>query len=257
MEPVQKTSLPSISCVMITFNEEDRILAALQSAAFCQDFVVLDSGSADRTQEIARGFGARVHDYPLDSFGKQKQRATDLAQFDWVLFLDADERLSDELRTTIRQLPLSDPRVVYEFASQNHFLGRPILFFGGASVYTVRLFNRKYAHFSLDRIHERILSKGPILRLKGPLQHHSYRSISHYLEKFNRYTTLAAEEMTAQGRTPISRTRTILSAIATFTKLYWIRGGFRNGFPGFAWCALSSFYPVVKHIKHRVMVEKL
>lgn len=256
MEPVQKSLPPPISCVMITYNEEDRILPALRSASFCKDFVVLDSGSTDRTQEIAKEFGARVSHHPLDSFGKQKQRATDLAEFDWILFLDADERLSDELRSTIQHLPLNDTQVVYEFASQNYFLGRPILFFGGASVYTVRLFNRKTAKFSEDRIHEKILSLGPVVRLSGPLQHHSYRGISHYIEKFNRYTSLAAEEMHAKRKKPVSRCRTLLSAIATFLKLYLIRGGFRNGFPGFAWCALSSYYPVVKHIKHRVLTEK-
>jgi glycosyltransferase involved in cell wall biosynthesis len=257
MEPVQNRDRPSISCVMITLNEEDRVLSALKSAEFCQDFVVLDSGSTDRTREIAKSFGARVFDHTFDSFGAQKQRATELAAHDWILFLDADERISPKLSNSIQELPLRNIDEVYELSSQNHFLGRPILFFGGASVYTVRLFNRKRARFSDSRLHERILSDGPVVRLQGPLQHHSYRNVSHYIEKFNRYTSLAAEDLVARNKKPASRLRTVMGAFATFTKLYWIRGGFKNGFPGFAWCLLSSFYPVVKHIKHRALVEKI
>ena len=241
-----------ISCVMIACNEEARIERALRAVQWCGDVVVVDSGSTDRTNEIAARCGARVIRHAFEGYGKQKIFATEQATYDWVLSIDADEVVSEELAQEI-QAQLTNPAdlqaVGFEIPITNIFMGQEIKYWGEGPRLHLRLFDRRKGGFTPDVVHEGVVVQGVVQKLSGKVLHYSYRNVFHYFQKFNEYTTRGAEKLFRTGTKPKSVVNLVFRVPIKFVNLYFFRGGFINGFPGFVWCFFSSIYPTVKYIK--------
>lgn len=240
-----------LSVVLITLNAASQLDACLASAAFADELLVVDSGSTDGTVEIARARGARVVEHPWLGFGPQKQFAVKAAKHDWVLCLDADERVSEALRASIQRELASPGARVYAMARCNRFLGRWLRHGEGYPDWSTRLFHRDHARWSDDPVHEKVLATGPVARLQGDLMHESAETLSRYLDKQNRYTTLAAERMAREGRRA-GAWQMVLSPVFRFIKFYLLRAGFLDGVPGLVHVSIgcmNSFHKYAKLIE--------
>ncbi|MEI7613164.1 MAG: glycosyltransferase family 2 protein [Betaproteobacteria bacterium] len=243
--------MPSVSVVIITKNEAASIAACLASVSgLADEVVVLDSGSTDGTRELCAGLGARVIETDWPGFGEQKKRAVQSAGNDWVLCLDADERVSPELAAEIRSALIAPAYPAYRFARRNRFLGRYLRHGEGYPDWSLRLFDRRAARWSSDAVHEKVIADGPVGEIKGDLLHDSAESLAAYLAKQNRYTSLAAEMELANGR-QVSAARMVLSPIVRFFKFYVLRAGFRDGVPGLVHIAIGCFNSFIKYAKIR------
>ncbi|HSB62952.1 MAG TPA: glycosyltransferase family 2 protein [Thermoanaerobaculia bacterium] len=246
---------PRLSVTLIARDEEDRLPGALASVAFADErIVVVDAASIDRTEEIARRAGARVLVRPFDGFGRQKNAAGALARNRWILSIDADEIVSPKLALEIRAClaaVASDPSppAAFRVPIRLEFLGRQLLFGRDTVVRPARLYDRMRARFSDDPVHERILPAGPVESLEESVLHRSYRDLAHYLEKLDRYTTLAAEAKWAAGRGagPFLPGRVLWE----FFDRAFLRLGFLDGTPGLTFAALSSANTLLKYLKLR------
>ena len=242
----QRCPLPFLSVTVITHNEGRNIADCLESVRFADQVVVVDSGSTDDTLALARARGAEVYvetDWP--GFGPQKNRALDRARGEWVLSLDADERVTPALRQEIlEQLGRVRPgeSVAFEIPRLTQFCGVWIRHCGWTPDRVLRLFPRGQARFSSDLVHESLQLSQPqtrVLRLKSPLLHHSYPTSEHYWRKLERYSRDWARQRHAQGRrTTISRAA--LSGVVAFVRSYVFRLGFLDGPMGFAVCTMQA-----------------
>lgn len=230
-----------LTVIVIACNEASNIAACLQSVAFADEVVVVDSGSTDGTPDIARRMGAVVKvttDWP--GFGPQKNRALELAQHPWVLSLDADERVSPELAGQIQQAVLEDADRAYEIPRLTQFCGRWIRHCGWTPDYVLRLFKRGSAVFSADLVHERVLSsQGVPGRLTAPLLHYSYPTPTHYWRKLEQYSQAWAQQRFAKGQ-KTSMLRAGLAGVLAFLRSYVFRLGFLDGAMGLAVCTMQA-----------------
>lgn len=242
-----------LSVAIITLNAASQLEDCLKSARFADDIVVVDSGSTDGTQALAMRYGARLIDQTWLGFGPQKQFAVDAARHDWVLCLDADERVSPELRKAIEQTLQEPADGAYRFARCNRFLGRYLKYGEGYPDWSLRLFDRRRAHWSDDAVHEKVVTDTAIGTLKGDLLHDSAESLAAYLTKQNRYTSLAAD-MALQAGKRATFGRIAFSPIVRFIKFYLIRQGFRDGLPGLVHIAIgcsNSFFKYAKMLERQ------
>ena len=236
------------SVAIITLNAATQLEACLQSVRFADDIVVVDSGSTDGTQALAERYGARVIDQTWLGFGPQKQFAVNAARHDWVLCLDADERVTPQLQTAIEHTLTQPTNSAYRFARCNRFLGRYLKHGEGYPDWSLRLFDRRQARWSDDAVHEKVVANGIIGTLQGDLLHDSAETLAAYLTKQNRYTTLAAE-MALQAGKRASFGRIAFSPIIRFIKFYLIRQGFRDGLPGLIHIAIGCMNSFIKYAK--------
>jgi glycosyltransferase involved in cell wall biosynthesis len=237
-----------ISAVIITLNAAGQLELCLQSVQFCADIVVVDSGSSDGTQVLAQRYGARVIHCDWRGFGPQKQFAVEQAHHDWVLCIDADERVSSELQASIGQALQAPRHQAYRFPRCNRFMGRYLRHGEGYPDWSLRLFDRRQARWSDDDVHEKVLSAGEVGVLKGDLLHDSAETIESYLDKQNRYTTIAAEAAFANGK----RARTahlLLSPLIRFLKFYFFRLGCLDGLPGLVHILIGCGNSFAKYAK--------
>jgi glycosyltransferase involved in cell wall biosynthesis len=237
-----------LSVAIITLNAAAQLEACLRSVSFADDIVVVDSGSTDGTQAIAERLGARVIEQAWLGFGKQKQCAVAAAKHDWVLCLDADERVSADLQTSIIATLRAPDAAAYRFPRCNRFLGRYLRHGEGYPDWSLRLFDRRRAAWSDDAVHEKVLCESPVGSLSGDLLHESAESLATYLTKQNRYTSLAAETALAAGKRATFG-RLALSPLIRFVKFYVFRQGFRDGLPGFVHIAIGCFNSFTKYSK--------
>lgn len=222
-----------LSAVVITKNESDVIRDCLQSLRFCDETIVVDSGSSDDTVEIARSMGARVIERGWPGYGPQKEFARQQAKGDWVLSLDADERVSTALRTEIEAL-LATPKLAFdalEMPRLSTFCGRPMRYSGWWPDRIVRLFRRDAAFFSDDIVHERVVASGMIGRLDNHIEHHPIREISHALRRMDVYSSLGAEKLLVKGKRPGLLTAWTHASYA-FVSTYVLKRGFLDGQEG-------------------------
>lgn len=248
---------PTLSVIVITNNESTNILACLASVSFADQFVVVDSGSTDNTVELAKSVGAQVlqtTDWP--GFGMQKNRALDLATGDWVLSIDADERVTPELAEQIKAAINSEANSdansdikndskgnqvsAYEIPRLTQFCGQWIRHCGWTPDLVLRLFKRGSARFSNDLVHERIVqSQGTCGKLTTPMLHFSYPTPASYWRKLDQYSQAWAQQKFTEGRRT-SMLRAALSGIVAFVRSYIFRLGFLDGALGFAVCTMQA-----------------
>jgi glycosyltransferase involved in cell wall biosynthesis len=237
-----------LSAVLITKNAAGLLAACLESLAFCDEIVVVDSGSDDSTVEIAERHGARVIQSEWRGFGLQKQFAVEQASHEWVLCIDADERVSEVLRERI-EAALSAPSVAgYRFARCNRFMGRYLRHGEGYPDWSLRLFDRRAARWSDDAVHEKVIAGGEIGTLQGDLLHESAESLETYLAKQNRYSTLAANEALERGKRA-SVAHLLLSPVLRFIKFYVFRLGLLDGLPGLVHILVGCAASFAKYAK--------
>jgi len=237
-----------LSAVLITRNAAALVEPCLESVAFADEIVVVDSGSTDATPEIAQRRGARIVQKEWLGFGRQKQFAVEQARHDWVLCLDADERVSPELAASIRAALAAPVAPVYRMPRRNRFLGRWLAHGEGYPDWSPRLFNRMNARWSDDLVHEKVLFAVTPGTLQGDLLHDSYDDLSAYLERQNRYTTLAARQAYERGRSA-GVAHLLLSPVVRFIKFYLLRLGFLDGLPGLLHISIGCINSYVKYAK--------
>jgi len=240
----------ALSVVVIACDEEERIGECLASVAWADELLVVDSGSADRTVEVARAHGARVVTRPWPGYAAQKNFALGQAGCPWVLSLDADERLSPELAAEIRgTIAGAAPEVAgASMPRRTRYLGRWIRHGGWYPDRKVRLVRRGRGRWTGEHLHERLEVDGAVVALRGDLLHHTYRDIGEHLRTMDRYSTEAARGMRAAGRRG-SLLATLANPPLKFLKMYLLQRGFLDGAPGLLVAVLGSYYVFLKHAK--------
>jgi glycosyltransferase involved in cell wall biosynthesis len=237
-----------LSAVLITRNAAAVLAPCLESLAFADEIVVVDSGSSDGTAEIARRLGARLVQKEWLGFGRQKQYAVDQARHDWVLCLDADETVSPRLAASIQAALAAPVSPVYRMPRRNRFLGRWLSHGEGYPDWSPRLFNRMNARWSDDPVHEKVLYAVTPGTLQGDLMHDSSDDLTAYLERQNRYTTLAARQAYELGRSA-GFFHLVMSPVVRFFKFYVFRLGFLDGMPGLLHISIGCMNSYLKYAK--------
>jgi glycosyltransferase involved in cell wall biosynthesis len=233
MSSSKRVWLTRLAVTVITKNEARHIEACLASVSFSDEMIVVDSGSSDATVEIARFAGAMV-DVLRDwqGFGIQKNRALALATSEWVLSVDADERVTPELQAEILAILAAPEFDAYSFPRRSSFCGQVMRHSGWYPDRVTRLFRRGTAKFSHDLVHERLLTTGPVGQLRSAIEHESYRNLEDVMNKANVYSTAGAEGQYRRGRTAGLGTA-IIHALWAFLRTYVFRLGFLDGKLGF------------------------
>jgi glycosyltransferase involved in cell wall biosynthesis len=243
-----------LSLVIITRDAAQELADCLASVGFAAETIVVDSGSSDDTAAVATRAGARVIEHAWEGFGPQKNFAVGEAKHDWVLCLDADERVTPDLAASISALFGSGApsAAAYSFARRNRFLGRWLTHGEGYPDWNIRLFDRRRARWSADPVHEKVVAAGAVRRLRGDLLHASAESIDAYIAKQNRYTTVQAGVMHSRGE-HAGILQLALSPAARFLRFYVLRLGFLDGAAGFAHIAIGAFASFLKYAKLRAL----
>jgi len=221
------------------------------------EIIVVDSMSTDRTAAICREFGCRFISHPFEGYGQQKQFATDQASNNWVLSLDADEVVPDNLKSEIRALLTQETiaQAGFRIPFSLCYMGRTLRFSGTGNEFHLRLFDRTRGKFTNVSVHEGVEINGPAGTLRGKILHYSYRDISHHLQKINTYTTQAAEGYIRDGR-KFSKAWVVFKFPVSFLTFYFIRLGILDGYPGFLWSFFAAFYGSMKVAKTIEMQKK-
>jgi glycosyltransferase involved in cell wall biosynthesis len=240
---------PQLSVIVITRDEEAQIERALRSVRWAEEIVVVDSGSTDRTVEIARAHADRVVHRDWEGFGRQKQRALDLATGRWVLSIDADEEVTDELKRSIESaVGGTGPEVGYRIQRHTRFFGAWFGARGWRREWRLRLFRRDVARFSDSEIHERVLLDGPVGRLDGALLHYHFRDLAHQVAKLNQYSTTGARQRFGRGKR-CGPAQPVLRGASYFAKQYLAHGGFLYGRAGFLDAWMGAMYGFLTYAK--------
>lgn len=248
--------MASLSVIVITKNESDTIEACLKSVAFANELVVLDSGSTDDTVQKARALGAKVSisaDWP--GFGVQKNRALALASSDWVLSLDADERLSEPLQAEIRAVLAAPAHEAYALPRLSSYCGQEIRHSGWYPDHVTRLFKRGSAEFSHDLVHEKLIVQGPVGTLHALMCHESFRSLEAVLDKVNRYSSAGAQGLLDRGKTS-SLGKAIGHGLWAFVRTYFLRLGFLDGRMGFVLAVSNAEGTYYRYLKLWLLRER-
>ncbi len=241
-----------ISVTVLTFNSEETLGACLRSLEAFDDVVILDTGSKDRTVEIAKSFSnVRVFFDKFCGFGQLHNVATSYAKHDWILSIDADEVMSPESINEIRSLSLDD-KIVYGVLFRNYFNGKWIRFCGWYPEHKLRMYNRRVTRFTDDFVHESIVTRGlKVVYLKQPVAHFSYRKISHFLTKMENYSELFGEQN--RGKRKSSLSKAIAKSWAAFFRSYFLKRGFLSGKEGYI---ISRYQADVAYYKYLKLDEK-
>ena len=249
-----------LSMIVLTRNEERNIEDCLASLSWADEMLVADSGSTDRTVTLAEKCGARVFTHPFTDFASQRNFAMEQAKGDWILFIDADERVTPELAEEMRcvthgnlqglTLNSQDPtsevgKVAYAIPRRNYFFGKRLCFGDSREDAPIRLFPRQHVTWT-QPVHEMIVTDLPVRKLKNPLLHYSTRDLTHYQQKVRDYVPLELETMKTKGAQP-SLLKAIFLPPARFLQLYFFKLGILDGMAGFQYAILSAYYTFEKH----------
>lgn len=253
----------NISVVIIAKNEADAIADCIASVSFAKEVIVIDAQSTDATRDIATKLGAKVITHPWQGYGEQKNFGASHATENWILFLDADERVSPELAQQIKTMPEESPHAVYWITIEDIFLGKHMEHLKG---HNPRLVQRGKAKWSNKKVHEQLIyaDTGTFLAYKDgisgdinqPIIHSSYKTVAAYLTKMHRYTSLDAQDMHERGihrsgrKVQKSFFTPYVLAFRQLIKLLFYRKGILDGWQGITWCALSSYYEFEMGMKY-------
>jgi glycosyltransferase involved in cell wall biosynthesis len=238
-----------LTVTVITRNEAAHIADALRSVAWADEIIVVDSHSTDDTVAIARPLATRVEIRDWPGYSAQKNAAAAMATYDWILSIDADERVTPELAAEIQAVLQKEPAVRgFRMPRVTWYLGRWIRSTDWYPDYQLRLYDRRAGRWNDRRVHESVTLSGPSGLLRHDLQHYAYRDISHHLATIDRYTTLAAEQWLAEGR-GTSVLEAFVHPKLAFLRNFVLRGGFRDGAAGFLVSMLNAYYVFLKLAK--------
>jgi len=242
-----------ITATIITLNEERKIVRSIESLRCCDEILILDSGSTDRTVELATNLGARVVEAGWRGYAGQKNWAAEQASHDWILSLDADEALSEALEAEIWNLKKTGPQYdAYTMPRLAKYLGRWILHSGWYPDRKVRLYDRRKAKWVGEFVHESVVPGGRVGHLESNILHFTCDSLSEHLRTLDRYTTLAAEELVSR-KVHVPIVKLIFDPAWTFVKSYFLQRGFLDGVEGLFICYMAAFYTFLKYAKARNM----
>lgn len=246
-----------LSLIVITKNAEATIRRCLESGAFADEIVVVDSGSTDATLSICGELGARVHRTPdFPGHGPQKNRALDLARGEWVLSLDADEWVTPELRAEIEAaIAAPGERAAFRMPRRSSFCGRFMRHSGWWPDYVTRLFRRGAARFSEDHTHDRLIVNGPIGRLEHPILHEAITDLEQMIAKMNLYSSSSARAFHERGRSASLATAIVHGGWA-FLRTYFLRAGFLDGREGFMLAVANAEGAYYRYLKLMLLGEK-
>jgi (heptosyl)LPS beta-1,4-glucosyltransferase len=239
----------TVAAVVIAKNEERNIRACLDSLTWVDELIVVDAESTDRTVELARSYSPRIFVRPWPGYGVQKNFAMEQATADWILIVDADERVSDELREEILALLKTPDAVAYGLPRRNFYYGRWIRGAGQYPDPQLRLVRRGRGRYNDLPVHEHLVVDGPVGMLRGHLDHHTHPTVVSHELKIERYSTLAAEERIRAGRPEAAWYHLLVNPLWTFLKVYLLRGGFRDGVPGLLLSGFSAAHVLLKYAK--------
>ena len=248
--PINQTH---ISATIITLNEEKNIADCIKSLQWVDEIIVVDSLSTDKTKEIAESMGAKVIDQAFLGHVKQKQLAVDECSHDWVLCLDADERITPELKDEICRLfestPVEELLDGYSVPRKSFHLGRWILHGGWYPDRNIRLFNRTQGRWQGVNPHDVIKVDGQSAKLKGALEHYVFEDLAHNIRTNNSYSSISAKILYESGKKP-SLLKLFLKPVGKFIETYLIKRGFMDGLPGFIISIGAAYSMFLKHAKH-------
>jgi glycosyltransferase involved in cell wall biosynthesis len=245
-----------ISATIVTLNEERNIARAIASLGCADEIVVVDSGSSDRTRDIAAGLGACVIEEPWRGYAGQKNFAAARAAHDWILSIDADESVGEALAKEILEVKENGPRFDgYAFPRRAQYLGRWIRYSGWYPDRKVRLYRRERARWVGEYVHESVRVEGTVGELRGDLLHFTCDSLSQHLSTIERYTTLAAKEVRASGQEVTIR-RLSIDPAWTFVRTYVLQRGFLDGPEGLAIAWMAALYTFLKYAKAREVEQR-
>jgi glycosyltransferase involved in cell wall biosynthesis len=247
--------MANLSVIIITKNEEANIRACIESVAWADEIIVVDSGSSDATVEICRELGAQVYVHDWPGFGMQKNRALGYATKDWVFSIDADERVTHELREEIQSAMQRGQAEGYEIPRLSSFCGRYMHHSGWYPDYVLRLFRRGSGKFSDDLVHERVIVNGAIAKLQQLLLHESFRDLEQLLAKINHYSTASAQMLHRKNRTA-SLKKAVGHALWAFFRSYFLRAGFLDGREGFMLAVSTAEGTYYRYLKLMLLPEK-
>ncbi len=249
MQPLRE-KLPKLSVITLALNEEHNIGDCLEGVKWADEIIVVDSGSTDKTVELAKQYTSKVLTVEWKGYGATKNFALQQTTGDWILWLDADERVPEELaaemQTTIRED--NSAYAGYDVARRAYFLGKWIKHCGWYPGRVTRLFRKSKSHFTESCVHEQIIVDGKIGELRNDLLHFTDPNLQHYFHKFNRYTSLAAQDVNSSGRR-FSLYDILVRPPFLFFKMYILKRGFLDGIEGFVLCVVSSAYVFTKYAK--------
>lgn len=238
-----------ITAVIIVKNEEHQITYCLETLNWVDELVVVDTGSTDRTVELAKQFTPKVYEIEFKGYGHAKNYGIKMATGEWILSIDADERIPPELRREIQNILREESdREGYYIARKPFFLGKPILHGGWYPGYVLRLFKREKGFFNSRRVHEEVKLSGRVSYLRHPILHYTDPNLNHYLDKMNLFTSLAADELAEKGER-FRLFRLLCNPPFMFLKMYLLKLGFLDGMRGFLVAVLSAFHVFVKYAK--------
>jgi glycosyltransferase involved in cell wall biosynthesis len=236
-----------IAVLILTYNEEKNIEACIQSVLFADEIIVIDSGSKDNTLKIAEDMGAKTVIHAMtEGFAAQRNFALTQTQADWVLFLDADERITPQLSAEIQQV-IQLPPFAYEILRRNVVFGQPVAHGGHSPDYSLRLYPRDAITWQ-GIVHEKALVTLPVKRLKQPMLHYTYTSWDRYFFKFDQYTTMMASRTQASGKR-IRFHHVVFRPAFAFFRDFILKRGFLDGKMGFILAGMHAFYTMIKYVK--------
>lgn len=230
-----------LSVVILTFNSQKYLRQVLSSVAWADEVLCVDSGSTDETAKIISEYkNARFIFQPWLGFGAQKQFGVKAAKNEWIFVLDSDEVFTPSLTSEVQSVLKSPKFKAYKVARLNYFFGKPVRNMGLYPDFSVRLFHRGSARFSDDAVHERVITNDDVGELAEHFLHYAYESVEQFITKQNRYSSLSAKK---------SRVKAIFSPVWTFVRLYFLRGGYKEGWRGYVIARLYAQYTFWKYIK--------
>jgi len=238
-----------LSVIIITKNEQDNIKDCLESVKWADEIIVVDSGSTDKTEEICRKYTNKFYVKDWPGFGIQKQNSLDLATHEWVLSIDADERVTSDLRNEIISVLSSNSNVNgYLIPRLSNYLGKDIRHAGWYPDYTLRLVKRGKSHFTKDIVHEKMVVDGAIQKISNHFLHFPFKDIEHHFQKLNDYSTLSANKMHREGK-KVGWILIVLKTLLAFIRSYILKLGILDGWPGLIVSVSTSLSVYMKYVK--------
>ena len=245
-----------ISAIIITKNEEHSIRECLESISWVNEIIIVDSGSKDKTLKICKEFGAKIFVKPWLGFGFQKNTALKLAQFKWVLSIDADEIITSKLKNEIIAIVKSKfPAEAYSIPRRSFYCGKLIRFSGWQSDFVVRLFQKKFCKFSNDLVHEKVLVSGTVVKIKSHMIHNAFENFEEVIKKINIYSSLGASMLHKKNKTS-SLKKALFHAFWIFIKTYFIKLGFLDGRSGLMLAISNAEGTYYRYIKLMMLNSK-